>query len=235
MQTTMERLNDAVEELLPQIDSKDITQQEAGEIMDLLGVVIARAKKIYYELKVDETKEKPQLTEEATKEVEKIERSIKRAEFKLGKINATYTMSDDQYHREYNPDCFVDVKEYETTMASYQKKIDDRTTEIAQLDQKVSNMSRKSSMHKQAGLDLEQATTAKAHLEFKQLELMRTSTVVNMKRLRKRQAEQLDVITDGHKRLKQMEIERIRAKDEEELDSEKRRLAIGGVRHDDLD
>ena len=233
MQTTMERLNDAVEELLPQIDSKGITQQEAGEIMDLLGVVVSRAKKIFYELNVDETKEKPKRTEEATKEVDKIERGIRKAESRLGKINATYIMSEDQYHREYNPDGFTDVNEYETTMASYQKKIDDRTTEIAELDQKLCNMSRKSSMYSQAGRDLEQATTAKAHLEFKQLELMRHSVVVNMKSFRKRQAAQLDVITDGHKRLKQIEIEEIRARDEEELDSEKRRKAIGGVRFDD--
>jgi len=236
MQTTIERLEDAVHELLPQLDNKEITQQEAGGIIDTLGVVITRAKKIFYELKVDETKEKPQLTEEATKEVEKIERNIKNAEYKLGKINGTYMMSDDQYHREYNPDGFIDVQEYETTMASYQKKIDERTTEIAQLDQKLHNMSRKSSMYSQAGRDLETATTAKAHLEFKQLELMRTSTVVDMKRLHKRQAEQLEFITDGHKRLKQMEIERIRAKAEEDKEIEARRKAGGGVRFfDDSD
>ena len=229
MQTTIERLEDAVHELLPQLDNKEITQQEAGGIIDTLGVVITRAKKIFYELTVDETKEKPQLTEEATKEVEKIERNIKNAEYKLGKINGTYMMSDDQYHREYNPDGFIDVQEYETTMAAYEARINAKNTEIAELDQKLSNMSRKSSMHKQAGRDLETATTAKTHLEFKQLELMRTSTVVDMKRLRKRQAEQLEFITDGHKRLKQMEIESIRAKAEDDKETEARCKAGGGV------
>ena len=61
-----------------------------------------------------------------------------------------------------------------------------------------------------------------------------SSIMINMERFRKRQAKQLDIISDSYKKLRTMDVEAIRARDKAEMDrdekdAEGRRIARNGV------